>query len=147
MKRNFIGAFAIGVSLFAGSSIAVAQPGSASSSVADLGKGEYDAKCASCHGTAGKADGPVARYLTKKPTDLTTLAKANNDVFPVARMYDIIAGSAEVPAHGTRTMPVWGRAFRIQAGEHFVDVPYDEEAYVRGRILALIEYIYRLQAK
>lgn len=147
MKRNFIGAFAIGVSLMAGSSVAVAQSGSTNPPAADLGKGEYEAKCASCHGLEGKADGPVVRYLTKKPTDLTTLAKSNNGVFPVARMYDIIAGSEEVPAHGTRTMPIWGREFRIQAGEHYVDVPYDQESYVRGHVLALIEYIYRLQAK
>ena len=44
-------------------------------------------------------------------------------------------------------MPSWGLAYRIQAGEHFMDVPYDPEAYVRIRVLSLIEYISRLQAK
>jgi len=28
-----------------------------------------------------------------------------------------------------------------------MDTPYDPEVYVRTRILALIDYIYRLQAK
>lgn len=62
-------------------------------------------------------------------------------------MYDVIYGQKEVPVHGTRDMPVWGRAYKIEAAEHYVDVAYDPEAYVRARVLALIEYINRLQAK
>lgn len=42
-------------------------------------------------------------------------------------------------------MPVWGSAYRIEAGEHFFGVPYDPEAYVRARVLALIEYLSRIQ--
>ena len=55
--------------------------------------------------------------------------------------------SRGIPLHGTREMPVWGRDYGIEAGEYYMEVPYDREAYVRGRILALIEYINRLQAK
>jgi hypothetical protein len=44
-------------------------------------------------------------------------------------------------------MPVWGRDYQIKAGEHYGDVAYDPEVYVRGRILALIDYLNRLQAK
>ncbi|HSF48517.1 MAG TPA: hypothetical protein VLA73_09165 [Burkholderiales bacterium] len=44
-------------------------------------------------------------------------------------------------------MPIWGIEYKAKAAEHYMDVPYDEQAFVRARILALIEYIYRLQAK
>ena len=56
----------------------------------DIGKMEYQASCASCHGTDGKGTGPVAPSLAKKPADLTTLAKQNNGVFPFERIYETI---------------------------------------------------------
>lgn len=113
---------------------------------ADFGKREFESNCASCHGTSGKGNGPITDLLKKSPPDLTTLAKRNGGVFPMARLYEVIDGSG-VPAHGTRDMPVWGRDYRIQAAEYYMDAPYDPEAYVRARILALLEYINRLQVK
>jgi mono/diheme cytochrome c family protein len=113
---------------------------------ADFGKREFEANCASCHGVDGKGNGPVVEFLKKSPPDLTLLAKGNNSVFPLARVYDVIDG-ANVPAHGTREMPVWGRDYKIKAGEYYADAPYDPDAFVRARILALVEYINRLQAK
>lgn len=114
----------------------------------DLGKIEYEANCATCHGLTGKGDGPMAGYVTPKIADLTTLAKRNNGVFPVSAMYDIIVGEREVPGHGPSDMPVWGREYRLKAGEYYApDVPYDPEVYVRTHVLALIEYINRLQVK
>ena len=74
----------------------------------DVGKLEYQASCASCHGADGKGTGPVAPSLTKKPADLTTLAKQNNGVFPFGRIYETIDGQIEVKSHGTREMPVFG---------------------------------------
>ena len=44
-------------------------------------------------------------------------------------------------------MPVWGNAYRVEAAQHYFEWPYDVEGYVRARILALIEYIDRLQEK
>lgn len=38
---------------------------------ADNGKSLYAAKCATCHGPAGKGDGVAAASLTPKPRDLT----------------------------------------------------------------------------
>lgn len=113
----------------------------------DFGKSEYETKCASCHGLKGKGDGPASIYLNRKPSDLSLLAKNNNGVLPVERMYEVITGGVGVPVHGTRDMPVWGTAYRIQAAEHYVDTPYDPESYVRGRVLTLIEYISRIQTK
>lgn len=112
----------------------------------DLGKREYDSNCASCHGTSGKGNGPLGELLRRSPPDLTTLTKRNGGVFPVSRMYETIEG-ANVPSHGSRDMPVWGSDYRTKAGEYYGEMPYDPEAFVRSRILALVEYLNRLQER
>jgi mono/diheme cytochrome c family protein len=111
----------------------------------DLGKREYDANCASCHGADGKGNGPYVELLKRSPPDLTTMAKRNGGVFPVSVAFDVIEGRGR--GHGSSDMPVWGRDYKVQAGEYYVDVPYNPEVYVRTRILALIEYLSRLQVK
>lgn len=112
----------------------------------DFGKREFESNCASCHGVSGKGDGILRPYLTKSAPDLTTESKRNGGVFPMDRLYQVIEG-ANVPAHGAREMPVWGRAYRMDAAEYYVDVQYDPQAYVRARILALLEYLNRIQVK
>lgn len=112
---------------------------------ADLGKREYDSNCANCHGVDGKGGGAYVEFLKRTPTDLTMLAKRNGGVFPISRVYDVIDGAGV--GHGSRDMPVWGQDYRVKAGEYYVDVPYDSEVFVRNRILALTEYLSRLQAK
>ena len=112
----------------------------------DFGKQEFESKCASCHGQNGKGDGPLSRMLTPKPTDLTTMAKRNGGVFPAQRAYDIIDGRLEVEAHGSRAMPVWGREFRAKAPD--LEGAYDFRTTVaQAKILALIDYLFRLQEK
>jgi mono/diheme cytochrome c family protein len=113
---------------------------------ADFGKAEYESNCASCHGIKGDGQGPIADLLTRKAADLRALQKKNGGVFPMARVYETIEG-AGVAAHGTRDMPVWGREYSVKAAEYYMDVPYNQEAYVRSRILALAEYLSRLQVK
>ncbi len=113
----------------------------------DLGKVEYDGKCAHCHGPAGKGDGPTNAFMTRRAPDLTGLAKGNAGVLPVVMLYDAITGEKQVAGHGTREMPAWGTAYRVQAAEYYGDAPYDPEAFVRTRVLLLVEYINRLQAK
>ena len=112
----------------------------------DLGKREYDSKCAICHGSAGKGDGPYAGMLSTKVTDLTTLAQRNHGVFPVLWVQEVIDGRQSFQAHGPSEMPIWGLDYLARSRELYVD-PYEAEAYVRIRILALTEYLYRLQAK
>ncbi|MDO8448346.1 MAG: c-type cytochrome [Rhodoferax sp.] len=112
----------------------------------DLGKREFDSSCAVCHGTSGKGNGPYLEMLRRSPPDLTTLAKSNGGVFPMNRVYESIEG-ANIASHGTRDMPIWGNDYRIQAAEYYFDVPYNPEAYVRSRVLALVEYINRLQVR
>lgn len=113
----------------------------------DWGKREFESSCASCHGSGGTGDGPLSRgYLSKAPTDLTVLARNNGGVLPVSRLYAWIDGTA-VGVHGTRDMPVWGTRYKLSAGEYYVDVDYDPQAYVRARILSLIDYVDRLQQR
>jgi len=117
---------------------------------ADLGKREYLNKCAICHGQSGKGDGGMMDLLKKAPSDLTMLSKKNGGVFPFDRVFAVIDGREVVKSHGDRDMPIWGRDYSadtVRAAEYFVDVPYDMEIYVRARILALIDYLNRLQSK
>ncbi|MBI4754437.1 MAG: c-type cytochrome [Betaproteobacteria bacterium] len=113
----------------------------------DIGKREYNANCAVCHGATGKGDGSYGELLKTKMPDLTLLSRNNNGVFPVARVYDVIDGRTTVKAHGPREMPVWGTDYSIKAADYYRDVDYDPDAFVRARILALIDYLNRLQAK
>jgi hypothetical protein len=57
----------------------------------------------------------------------------------------VIDGRQVVTGHGQRDMPIWGKTYRIESGERLFETYYDPEIYVRTRILALIEYIGRLQ--
>lgn len=114
----------------------------------DVGKFEYEGACASCHGLTGKGNGPVAMQMSIRTPDLTGLAKANNGVFPFDRVFQVIDGRQEVKAHGPRDMPVWGRAFNRQSSAFFENYPpHDSESAARSRILALTEYLCRIQGK
>jgi len=117
---------------------------------ADLGKREYGNSCALCHGKDGKGTGAINDLLKKQPTDLTTLAKKNHGVFPFERAYAVIDGRAIVTGHGDRDMPAWGDRYSsdsVKAAEYYMDVPYDANMYARSRILALLDYLNRIQVK
>ena len=122
----------------------------------DVGRAEFQASCASCHGIDGKGKGPVGEQLKVPPPDLTILAKNNNGVFPTKAVYEIIYGSSTIPAHGTREMPIWGERFNpIMNLPHNIDPAYDaldpsrgmREVVVRTRILAVMDYLNRIQQK
>ena len=116
----------------------------------DLGKREYMNKCAVCHGQSGKGDGGAIDILKATPTDLTILSKKNGGVFPFQWVYMVIDGRQLVKGHGDRDMPIWGNDFsqeKVKAAEHYFDVPYNMEMYTRARILSLIDYLNRIQAK
>ena len=59
----------------------------------------------------------------------------------------MIDGRVEIASHGPRDMPIWGKRYAVNAAEHFVDFPYAQEAYVRARVLLLVEYLSRIQQK
>ncbi len=72
----------------------------------------YKAYCASCHGSDGRGNGPMAAWMKVTPPDLTRIAARNGGEFPLARIDRIISGEEPLPSgHGTRAMPVWGPVF------------------------------------
>ncbi len=111
----------------------------------DLGQIEYQNQCAVCHGRDGKGNGPYVELLRRSPPDLTLMARRNGGVFPLSQVYEVIDGAGA--GHGGREMPIWGRAYSMQAADYYGDMPYDSAAVVRGRILALAEYLNRLQQR
>lgn len=120
----------------------------------DIGKSEFQASCASCHGADARGKGPVSGQLKTAPADLTMLAKNNNGVFPTNTIYEVIDGMKTIPAHGTREMPIWGERFNpIINLPHYVDPSYwqkagpeqSPEVVVRKRILSVVDYLGRIQ--
>ncbi len=89
----------------------------------------------------------VAQNLKVQPSDLTVLSKNNGGVFPLDRITGVIDGRASITLHGTRDMPIWGTRYSVQAAAHYVDVPYNQQEYIRNRILGLTDYLYRIQQK
>jgi mono/diheme cytochrome c family protein len=123
-------------------------PAALSQSRPDAGQQEYEANCMVCHGSKAKGDGPYMAYLGKPPSDLTTLARKNGGVFPVDRVSRIIDGREDLKAHGPREMPIWGVDYQIQAANYWRGRgSYDPELFVRYRILALVEYLSRVQER
>ena len=114
------------------------------------GRNEFLRSCASCHGVSGKGDGPVAKSLSPPPSDLTRLSEANNGVFPVSRVHEVIDGRIERLVHGTRDMPVWGERYireMINPDSPGFVSKERTEAMVRRRISDLVEYISTLQRR
>lgn len=117
-------------------------PGSDSS--VDLGKKEYAAKCAVCHGPAGKGDGPFVSQLKTGSSDLTVLAANNDGEFPASRVFEVLDGRSEIQEHGPREMPIWGEVY---LSEESPDKTLRErEPYVSDRLHALVAYLETLQA-
>ncbi len=75
------------------------------------GSSDFQAYCASCHGTEAKGDGIIAKSLPKRPPDLTRLAKRNNDLFPGDKVFMLIDGRSPGSSHGGADMPAWGDVF------------------------------------
>jgi mono/diheme cytochrome c family protein len=95
--------------------------------------------CAVCHGVNGKGAGPAAEALKKAPTDLTQLAVRNNGKYPEDRVAHAITGDAQIGAHGSHDMPVWGDLFKsLNSGTSDL---------VRLRIVNLTDYVKSIQAK
>ncbi|HWJ17804.1 MAG TPA: hypothetical protein VNR65_03655 [Geobacterales bacterium] len=114
---------------------------------ADVGKLEFEVHCAICHGMNAKGNGPYVSSLKLSPPDLTLIAKNNGGVFPADRIIGVIDGRAQIASHGSRDMPIWGDRYAITAAEHFAGSPYDQEAFIRGRVLILVDYLSRIQQK
>jgi len=92
--------------------------------------------CAVCHGAEGHGNGPAASALKTSATDLTTIARRNNNKYPELKIQQIIKGDPNIPAHGSADMPTWGNVFKsISANGAFAEM----------RINALVTYIQQIQ--
>ena len=105
----------------------------------ERGERLYEIYCSNCHGKTGRGDGPTAEHLKVAPTDLTLLTARNEGEFPTARVVQLIDGRATVRGHGQRSMPIWGMVFQQP------DLDTGQEDEVRGRVLALSEYLRGIQ--
>ena len=110
---------------------------------AERGRELYMTHCATCHGTGGQGDGPMASVLLIQPTNLAALAAGNGGVFPVERVVKRIDGRDPLVAHGS-PMPVYGDFFE---GRYDLMLRLEQEQAVGAtRPLAdLVAYIAELQ--
>jgi mono/diheme cytochrome c family protein len=69
--------------------------------------------CAACHGIDGRGNGPVVGALKQKVPNLTRLSQANGGTFPEMHVKNMITFGTDslIPAHGSKTMPIWGPIF------------------------------------
>ena len=134
------------------SAVLASLPGHASAQTvtgAELGRHEFETNCAICHGIDARGGGPMRPFLARVPADLTSLARRNGGVFPKDAVAELIDGRATVEPgpHGTREMPIWGNVYREQANHQMRGMPFPSEWSVRGRILALTDYLSTLQQR
>ncbi|WP_397543459.1 c-type cytochrome [Roseovarius salis] len=112
----------------------------------DIGRQEYMVACAGCHGESAKGDGPLADLLNIHTPDLTRLAERQNGTFPYEYTVWMIDGRKIIRAHGA-SMPIWGDRYMASAdtAEAASEPPEAMELVVRGRILALVDYLSSIQ--
>jgi mono/diheme cytochrome c family protein len=102
------------------------------------GKVLYHDYCAVCHGQDGKGNGPAASALKPVPSDLTMIARNNNGRFPDEKVLAILKGEANVTAHGSKDMPMWGAIFNNMTSN---------PSMAQTRIHALLQFVEGMQAK
>jgi mono/diheme cytochrome c family protein len=142
---------------------------------ADKGHAEYMENCAGCNGADAKGAGPLSVKLKAKPADLTLLAKRNHGSFDSAAVYQMIDRRNSRATHRGAEMPIWGcrhepaavpapptlskhhrkipkRVVSAMKGreselDSLLDLPGGSEESVRERILSIVDYLSRVQAK
>jgi len=98
--------------------------------------------CSQCHGSEGGGNGPVAKFLTVTPADLTAISKRANGPFPAARIVEIIRYGGDVASHGPQDMPLWGKVFSEKGGGG-----KGGGNYSRTAVVELLKYLESIQKK
>ena len=96
--------------------------------------------CASCHGSSARGDGPLATAMSRKPANLTEIAKRNGGQFPGDMVFRTIDGRQPVRGHGGPDMPVWGDAFAKSSEAGDTD-------RVKRVIQSLVDYLEAIQVR
>lgn len=110
--------------------------------VPDTGAADYAQFCASCHGAAGKGDGPAAAGMRPPATDLTLLAQGNDGRFPRLRVMNRIDGYTM--GMSDSPMPQFGQELRVGPTVLF-DAGDGTLTPTPARLVALTEHLERLQ--
>jgi hypothetical protein len=78
--------------------------------------------------------------MTRKPADLTEIAKRNGGLFPTELVFRTIDGKKPVRGHGGPDMPVWGDAFaRSRDGGN--------PETIKRMIQSLVDYLESIQSR
>lgn len=108
------------------------------------GRALYMSYCATCHGTTGIGDGPMARAMTKPPKNLTLIKVRHGDSFPRAKIMSIIDGYARSDLDGPG-MPEFGALLEGDL------IPFDsgdgKMTPTPRKLVALLEYLESIQAE
>lgn len=104
------------------------------------GESVYATYCAACHGPAARGDGPLASSMTRKPANLTEIARRNGGPFPSDLVFRIIDGRQPVRGHGGPDMPAWGDVFKKSRDA-------GDEERVKAVIQSLVDYLESLQSR
>jgi mono/diheme cytochrome c family protein len=104
---------------------------------ATAGRALYLTHCATCHGKAGRGDGPMAPHLSVAPANLATIAARHEGVFPTESIQRIVDGRQALTLHGS-SMPIWGDAFSPVG-----NAAADEVA--AAKIRAIVAYLRSIQ--
>ena len=140
MPRRLTASAAVAIAALATPAVAGADPPGYDPVLAELGAPLFERYCTSCHGLAGRGDGPAAASLRPRPADLTAIAKRRGGGFPTGEVAQFIDGRFALPAHGSREMPVWGERFGSDVPDSGVG-----ESIARGNIASLVEYLKSIQ--
>jgi mono/diheme cytochrome c family protein len=116
--------------------VATEQPAPARTPKPMSGAQLFRTHCASCHGEHAEGAGPISAQLRNAVPDLTTYSARNGGMFPAERVRQMIEGRGPA-AHGDRSMPIWGNAFRGQ----------DSDADAAMRIDAIVNFLRSIQLR
>jgi mono/diheme cytochrome c family protein len=125
-----------------GGTAAGAQTGLSRGAGFPSGEQLFQEHCATCHGSDGKGNGPMAQVLKTPPADLTQMSVRAGGTFPAARVVEIIRYGGDISGHGTAVMPVWGKVFSSKGGGG-----KGGGAYSRRAVIELKRYLESIQKK